>query len=271
MIGSVPAVRRIGGVDVLREPDLDEAELDHPAEPQVLLVCVGAFARARAWRPRERLARAGRGGDGRRPAVGAAGPGRAGRPRRGAPARGHGHRQRPARRVRLRAGGRPAGRRVRRPAARPRAAAGVPRARQPGGRAGRGGADGAGRRPPGDGVGGRAAGCPGRRAGGPPSAAVDTRGLDRFEPDGCAASGRRSRRADAGAGGRGRARAGRRHRPRAAPRGDGRRRRVRRRHRAREVDDHPLRRGGAGPRPAGHVRRPAVRGDRRARGRRRGC
>jgi 1-deoxy-D-xylulose-5-phosphate synthase len=39
VIGSVPAVRRIGGVDVLREPDLDEA-----ADPQVLLVCVGAFA-----------------------------------------------------------------------------------------------------------------------------------------------------------------------------------------------------------------------------------
>ena len=38
VIGSVPAVRRIGGVDVLREPDLDDA-----AEPQVLLVCVGAF------------------------------------------------------------------------------------------------------------------------------------------------------------------------------------------------------------------------------------
>ena len=44
VIGSVPAVRRIGGVDVLREPDLDEAGLDHPAESQVLLVCVGAFA-----------------------------------------------------------------------------------------------------------------------------------------------------------------------------------------------------------------------------------
>ena len=40
VIGSVPAVRRIGGVDVLREPDLDDAGL---ARPAVLLVCVGAF------------------------------------------------------------------------------------------------------------------------------------------------------------------------------------------------------------------------------------
>ena len=61
---------------------------------------------------------------------------------------------------------------------------------------------------------------------------------------------RRNRRADAGAGRRGRAAAGRRGRPRAAPRGHGRRRRLRRRHRAREVDRHPVRRGGAGPRPA---------------------
>ena len=271
VIGSVPAVRRIGGVDVLREPDLDEAGLDHPAEPQVLLVCVGAFAELGVAAARA-AGGAGRGGDGRRPAVGPADPGRAGRPRRGAPARGHRHRQRAARRVRLGAGGRPAGRRVRRPAARRRAAPGVPRARQPGGRPGRGGPDGAGRRTPRDGVGGRAARGPGRRGGGPPSAAA---GHPRPRPlrarTSCATSGPRSRRADAGAGGRGRARAGRRHRPRAAPRGDGRRRRVRRRHRAREVDDHPLRRGRAGPRPARHAGRPAVRGDRLARGRRRGC
>jgi 1-deoxy-D-xylulose-5-phosphate synthase len=44
VIGSVPAVRRIGGVDVLREPDLDEVPMGDSAGPQVLLVCVGAFA-----------------------------------------------------------------------------------------------------------------------------------------------------------------------------------------------------------------------------------
>jgi 1-deoxy-D-xylulose-5-phosphate synthase len=44
VIASVPAVRRIGGVDVLREPGLDETALGDGGEPQVLLVCVGAFA-----------------------------------------------------------------------------------------------------------------------------------------------------------------------------------------------------------------------------------
>ena len=39
VIESVPAVRRVGGVDVLREP-----HPDHAGEPSVLLVCVGAFA-----------------------------------------------------------------------------------------------------------------------------------------------------------------------------------------------------------------------------------
>ena len=106
-------------------------------EPQVLLVCAGAFAELGVVAATA-AGRAGRGGHGRRPAVGPADPGRAGRPGRGAPARGHRHRQRAPRRVRLGAGRRPAGRRVRRPAARPRAAPGVPRARQPGGRAGRG-------------------------------------------------------------------------------------------------------------------------------------
>ena len=43
VIGSVPAVRRIGGVDVLREPELDEAALYDTSGPAVLLVCVGAF------------------------------------------------------------------------------------------------------------------------------------------------------------------------------------------------------------------------------------
>jgi 1-deoxy-D-xylulose-5-phosphate synthase len=39
VIASVPAVRRVGGVDVLREPGDDDA-----AGPAVLMVCVGAFA-----------------------------------------------------------------------------------------------------------------------------------------------------------------------------------------------------------------------------------
>jgi 1-deoxy-D-xylulose-5-phosphate synthase len=42
VIGSVPAVRRVGGVDVLREPDPDDA-LHDGAGPAVLMVCVGAF------------------------------------------------------------------------------------------------------------------------------------------------------------------------------------------------------------------------------------
>ena len=45
VIGSVPAVRRVGGVDVLREPGPeDDAADDAMGAPSVLMVCVGPFA-----------------------------------------------------------------------------------------------------------------------------------------------------------------------------------------------------------------------------------
>jgi 1-deoxy-D-xylulose-5-phosphate synthase len=44
VIASVPAVRRVGGVDVLREPALDALQNGSGGDPSVLLVCVGAFA-----------------------------------------------------------------------------------------------------------------------------------------------------------------------------------------------------------------------------------
>jgi 1-deoxy-D-xylulose-5-phosphate synthase len=43
VIGSVPAVRRVGGVDVLHEPGVDAVSLADAAGPAVLLVAVGAF------------------------------------------------------------------------------------------------------------------------------------------------------------------------------------------------------------------------------------
>ena len=175
VIASVPAVRRIGGVDVLREPAPSEGPTS------VLLVCVGAFGEL-GVAAAERLAAQGVAVTVVDPRWVLPVPDGAGRAGRRARARRHRERQRAARRLRFGPGRRPAGRRVRRAAARPRPAPAVPRARQPGRPARRGRADGPGRRAPGHGVGLGAARRAGRRRGGGPRRRTPWAGG--FGPDG---------------------------------------------------------------------------------------
>jgi hypothetical protein len=149
VIDAVPAVRRVDGVDVLHEGGGSE----------VLLVCAGrsgswAWPRRTGWRARGWRSRSStRGGCCRCPM-----PSSRWRASTGSWSRSP---TRAARRLRLRAGRRPARGGVRRARARPGDPPGVPRPRQPGRRAGRRRAGGAGRRPADHRVGGCAA--PGAR------------------------------------------------------------------------------------------------------------